>query len=117
MVKNLVNLHRLSWLQDNGDRHCIAGIPTVLQLIPVFIVNVKVIACVPVIGPVSRPRVHHHEPKAAVLETRVTRNYDGLTLDAKRVLCAEIETETILRNVVATIAATLRPGAVIGLPI
>ena len=38
-------------------------------------------------------------------------------MDAKRVSRAEIETETILWNIVATIAATLRPGAVIALPV
>ena len=37
-------------------------------------------------------------------------------MDAKRVCKAEIDTKAILRDVVAAIAATLGPGAMVGVP-
>ena len=90
---------------------------TVVQIIAVIIANINVIGGIPVRRPVLRPRVNHHERIATVLEARVTANYDRLALDAKPVSYAEIETETSFRNVVAAIAATLRPGAMVALPI
>lgn len=89
---------------------------TVVEVIPVAVANVNVVGSVPVWRPVSGPRINHHERIAAVLEARVTRNYDGLALNAKPVPRPEIKTETIFRNVIAPVTAALSPSAVIGLP-
>jgi hypothetical protein len=40
-----------------------------------------------------------------------------LAVDAEPVLTTEIEIETVLRNVIATIAATLIPSAMLDLPV
>src|SRR5579863_799688 len=111
MAESQVNLRHLPSLQHNGDRNRLAGMHTVVQVIPVIIANINVIGGIPVLRPVFRPRVNQHEPITAVLKAGVTRNYDGLALDAKPVSRAEMETETILGNVVASIAAALRPSA------
>ena len=88
----------------------------VVKVIPVVIANINVVGGIPVLRPVSWPRINHHERVAAVLEAGVARNYDGLALNAKPVSRAEIEPETILRNVITAITAPLSPSAVIGLP-
>jgi hypothetical protein len=89
----------------------------VVEVIPIAVADINVVGGIPVWRPVSRPRINHHERIAAVLEARVTRNYDGLALNAKPVPRAEIEAETIFRNVIAAISAALPPSAVIGLPV
>jgi hypothetical protein len=89
---------------------------TIVQVIPVVVANINIVSGIPVLRPVLWPRVNHHERIAAVLETGVTLNYDGLALDAKPMSLAEMETEAIQGNVVAAIATTLAPGAVIAFP-
>jgi len=89
---------------------------TVVKVIPVAVANINVVGGIPVWRPISWPRINHHERIAAVLEAGVTRNYDGLALNAKPMSRAEIEPETVLRNVITAITAALSPGAVIGLP-
>ena len=89
---------------------------TVVQVIPVAVANINVVGGIPVWRPVAWPGVNHHERIAAVLEARVSRNYEGLALNAKPVPHAKVEPETILRNVIAAITAALSPSAVIGLP-
>src|ERR1017187_2053107 len=89
----------------------------VVQLIPVVIADINVIGGIPVLRPVSWPRVNHHEGKTAVLEAGVTRNYIRLAVDAKPVFVAEIEAETSFWDVVAPIAPSLFPITVIASPI
>jgi hypothetical protein len=67
--------------------------------------------------PGFRPRVNQHEPKPVVLEAWITANYAELALDAEEVFTTEIESEAILRNEVAAIAAPLPPSAMLGLPV
>src|ERR1039458_888182 len=89
----------------------------VVQVIPVVIADINVIGGIPVLRPVSWPRVNHHEGKATVLEAGVTRNYIRLAVDAKPVFVAEIEAETSFWDVVAPIAPSLFPITVIASPI
>ena len=89
----------------------------VVQVIPVVIADINVIGGIPVLRPVSWPRVNHHEGKTAVLEAGVTRNYIRLAVDAKPVFVAEIEAETSFWDVVAPIAPSLFPITVIASPI
>jgi hypothetical protein len=103
-------------LQHNGDRNRLSRMHTVVEVIPVVIANINIVSGIPVLRPVLWPRVNHQKRIAAVLEARVTPNYDGLAPDAKPVSLAEMETEAIQGNVVAAIAATLSPGAVIAFP-
>jgi len=90
---------------------------SVVKVIPVVIADIHVVAGIPVLRPVLRPRVYHHEGIAAVLEAGVTPNDEGLAVNPKPMTLAEIETEAIFRNEVAAIAAALIPSAVIALPI
>ena len=110
-------IRRLLLLQRHDDRNRLAWIHAVVQVIPVVIADVNIVSGIPVRCPVLRPRVNHHERIAAVLEAGITSNYNGLAPDAKPMFRTEVETETVLRNVVTAIAAALRPGAMIGLPI
>ena len=89
----------------------------VVQVIPVVIADINVIGGIPVLRPVSWPRVNHHKRKATVLEAGVTRNYIRLAVDAKPVFVAEIEAETSFWDVVAPIAPSLFPITVIASPI
>jgi hypothetical protein len=68
------------------------------------------------LSPILGPWVNQQERKAAVLETRIPHKYGGATPDAEPVLTAEIDDEPVLRNVVATIAAALRPRTMLVLP-
>jgi hypothetical protein len=104
------------WLQHHGDRNRLSRMHTVVEVIPVVIANINIVSGIPVLRPVLWPRVNHHERIAAVLEAGVTLHYDGLALNAEPVSLAETETEAIQGNVVAAIAATLSPGAVIAFP-
>jgi len=53
-------------LQYYSDRKPDARIPTVVKVVPVVIIDVKVITIVPVLCPGFRPGIHEHERKAAV---------------------------------------------------
>src|SRR5579864_2628522 len=83
MARRRVTVWRLPSLQHDGDCNRFAGIPTVVKVIPVVIADINVIGGIPVLRPVIRPRVNHHERITAVLEARVTRNDHRLALDAK----------------------------------
>ena len=87
-----------------------------MQVIPVVIVNVNVVSIVPIISPTFWPRVNQHEPKPAVLEAGIPPNDDGAAVEAEPVPAAEVEREAVLRNIVATVAAALIPGAMLDLP-
>src|SRR5579871_562322 len=104
-------------LQDYRDRNRGSRVSAIVEIIPVVVVNVDVVCCVPIRPPEFRPWVHHHEPEAAVLEARVTPHHNGLARDPERVSRAEIKTEAILGNVVSAVASALGPGAMLALPI
>jgi hypothetical protein len=104
-------------LKHDGNRNSFTGILAIVEIVSVVIANVYVVGGIPVFGPVSRPRIHHHERITAVLEARVTINNDGLAPDAKPMPQAEIKTKGCLRDVVSAISPTLIPSTVIALPI
>lgn len=104
-------------LEHDSDGNRFTGILTVVEVVSIVVANINVVRGIPVLRPVPRPRVHHHERKAAVLEARVPPDDDWFALDAEPISVAEMETEAVLRDVVAPIAPPLRPGAVIGLPV
>ncbi len=112
-----MNPRPLRLLEHHGDRNRFTGIFAVVEIIPIVIANINVIGGIPVFCPVFRPRVHHHERIAAILELRVAPDYDGLAPDAKPVPDSKVEAETSLGDVVASISAALRPTAVIALPV
>src|ERR1700686_2980451 len=96
-------------VHKNGDCDSIPGIPTVVHVIAVpRIVDIHIIVVIPVVRPVFRPRVKDAEPKPAVLEGGIPANhYHRVTVDAERVIRAEVTSITVLRNAVAVVAATL----------
>ena len=90
--------------------------PAIVKVIPVVIVNVKVVGVIPVFCPVFGPRVNQHERKAAVLEAGISHEYRGAAPDAERVCTSKIEAEPVLRDVVTAIAAALPPSTMLALP-
>ena len=104
-------------LEDDADCKTEAGISAIVQVVPVVIADVHVVGSVPVIRPAFRPRVEEHEPITAVLESRIPGHDHGSALHTEPVLAAKRKLESVLRNVVATIAAALRPSAMLGLPV
>jgi hypothetical protein len=101
----------------NGDCDPVLGIPTVVQVIAVVgIVDVHVVVFVPVVGPVFGDRVQETEPVAVVLEAGIAaKNYQREAVNAEPVIPTKITAEPVFRNMVTVVAATLLPGAVLGL--
>ena len=83
----------------------------VVQIIAVAAeVHVHVVAVVPIIGPVFRPRIDQAEPIASVLEAALPADVcHGKTVDAEFVGLAIGTTETVIRNAIAGVAAALLP--------
>ena len=104
-------------LEYNRDRNPKAGISAIVQVVPIVIVDINVVGGIPVLRPALRPRVDKHERITTVLEARIASNNDGTAMDTKPVPAPKIENETIRGNIVAAIAATLVPGAMVDLPI
>jgi hypothetical protein len=117
-VQPLPKLHRVEPLHRDADRNSNVGIPAVEQIVAVIdIGDVDVVGVVPVIRPVSWPRVNHAEPIAVVLEAGISaHNEEGETVNAEPVVLAKISAEAIVRNAVAVVATTLLPVAVVGIP-
>ena len=90
----------------------------VVQVIAVVDVgHIDVIVVVPIVAPVFRPGVNFAEPITLILEARESANHqEGEAGDAKAVILAKVSTESVLRNAIAMVSATLLPGAVVGLP-
>lgn len=105
-------------VQVETDGNAIAGISAVIQIISVtVVVHVYVIIVVPIGIPVLRPRVHHTEPIAAILEAAMAADISHReTVNAESVILAIVATEPVIRNAVASVAAALLPCAVFGLP-
>ncbi len=101
----------------DGDGNPILGIPTVVQVIAVVgIVDVHVVVFIPVVGPVFGDRIQETEPVASVLEAGISaKNYQREAVNAEPVVAAKVTAEPVFRNVVTVVAATLLPGAVLGL--
>jgi hypothetical protein len=106
---------RLVHIDGNCDP--ILGIPAVVQVIAVVgVVDIHVIVFVPVVGPVFGDRVQETEPVAVVLEAGIAaKNYQREAVNAEPVIPAEVTAEPFFRNMVTVVAATLLPGAVLGL--
>jgi hypothetical protein len=105
-------------LHGDADRNSDVGIPAVEQIVAIIdIGDIDVVGVVPVIRPVSWPRINHAEPIAVVLEAGISaHNEEGETVDAEPVVPAKISAEAIVRNAVAVVATTLLPVAVVGIP-
>jgi len=103
-------------LQCDSDCQANARMPAVVKVVPIVITDVDVIGGIPICRPVFRPRIHQHERKAAVRETRIPHVHRRAG-HPEIVLTSEIETEAVLRNEVTAIASTLRPSAMIAVPV
>ena len=90
----------------------------VVQVIPVVDErDINIIVVVPVVSPVFRPRVNGSDPIATVLEARVSADdHEGETIDSESMFLTKVSAETIVRNAITAVAATLLPSAVIGIP-
>jgi hypothetical protein len=105
-------------LHRDAYRNSDIGIPAVEQIVAVIdIGDVNVVRVVPVIRPISWPRVNHAEPIAAVLEAGISaHNEEGEAVDAEPVVLTEISAEALVRNAVAVVTSALLPVAVVGIP-
>jgi len=105
-------------LHRDADRDSVVGIPAVVQVVAVvYVDDVNVVVVVPVIPPIFRPWVNGTDPIASVLEARISaHNHEGQTVDAESMVLTKVSAETIARNAIAVVTATLLPGAVIGAP-
>ncbi len=90
----------------------------VVQVIAVIgIDDINVVIVVPVIPPVFRPRVNGSDPIASVLEARVSaHNQEGQAVDSESMVSTKVSAETVVRNAIAVVAATLLPSGVLGFP-
>jgi hypothetical protein len=91
-------------------------IAAVVKVVSIVVVNINVIGVIPVFGPVFRPWINEQERKPTVLETRIPHVHNRARAKAEGMLAAEIQTEAVLRDVVAAITPTLPPGAMVGGP-
>jgi len=105
-------------LHRDADRNSGLGIPAVEQVIAVVDVHdIDVVVVVPVIPPVFRPWVNETEPIAAVLEAGISaHNQEGESVNTEPMVPTKVSAEAVVRNAIAVVAATLLPGAVIGIP-
>src|SRR5450755_3498548 len=118
-VQLIAKLHREGPLQRDVDGNSLARVVAVVQVVAVIhIVDVNIVVVVPVVPPLIWPRVNRTDPVALVLEARVSAyNQEGKAVDAEVVAGAKVSAVPVIRNAVATVAATLLPRAVIGLPV
>ena len=89
----------------------------VISVVVIVVIDVQLVGVVPVVRPIFRPRVHEQERIPAIGEPGIAQVHGGAVLHAERVLVPKGEREGVLRNVVAAVAAALRPSAVIAGPI
>src|ERR1017187_8608067 len=101
----------------NHDRESHIRITAVVKVVPIVIIDVKVVGVIPVVGPVFRPWIHQQERKALVLKARIPHVHNRERAHHEEVLAAEIEIEASLRQISAAVAATLLPGAMVGGPV
>ena len=107
--------HRVTTLHRDADRNSDGGISAVEQIIAIVnIVDVDVIGVIPVIRPVPWPWVNKTKPITTILEARISANdQEGQALDSERMAWSEVPVKSVVGDSVATIAATLLPGAMV----
>jgi hypothetical protein len=101
-----------------ADGNAIPWMAAVVQIIAItVVVHVDVIAVIPIVGPVFRPRVDQTEPIPAVLEATLPADiHHGEDVDAEPVILAIVAAETVIGNAVAVVSAALLPSAVLRPP-
>jgi hypothetical protein len=108
-----------SKLKDDADRNSrparMSAIEQVISTIDIVYINI--VRLVPVGSPVFWIWINHTEPIPAVLEAREsTFNQERHVVNAERVSPSIVNPEVSVGKAVAAVAATLRPTAVLGLP-
>src|SRR5450631_1381833 len=98
-----------SLYQDCDCKPLLRIIAVVEVITVIVIVDIKVIGGVPVLRPVCGPRIQEQERSPLILETRITQIHDRRRLEAEVVLRAEVQIESVLRDVIAAVASALRP--------
>jgi hypothetical protein len=94
-------------------------VPAVVQVVPiVLVIDVHVVALVPVIPPVPRPLVGERDPVAVILEAGVPAYEDHReAVHAEVVVASPVAPEAVVGDAVAVIAAPLTPRAVVVAPV
>jgi len=118
-VRAICQTHFGTLVHVDGNRDSIPGIATVVKIVAVVrIGDVHVVVVVPVVGPVFRPGINQAEPEPAILEARIPANHHhGVTVDAKRMACAEVTVVAVFGDAISLVATALLPVAVLGLPV
>jgi hypothetical protein len=117
-VQPLLKLHSAHPLERDTDRNSSAGISAVVQIVAIVnISDIDVIVVIPVISPIFRPWVKSTDPITVILKAGISaNNQEGKPGDAEPMVLTKVSTESVIRNAVAAVAATLLPGAVVGIP-
>jgi len=107
------------FLHRNPDRYPGPRIPAIKQVVSiVYVIDVDVVRVIPVVSPVFRPWVDGTEPVSAILETRVSsHHHEREDADSEPMIPSKVSAETFIGNTVSVVSATLRPSAVIRLPV
>jgi len=102
-------------LHRNADCNADARVPLVVHVISIVCVdNVHIVGFIPVVCPVTWPRINQSEPIAAVLEAwKAANHHIGLAVDHERVVRAKVSVVPVVRDAVAVISTTLLPRAVV----
>jgi hypothetical protein len=104
-------------LRHDRDRDGDARVVAAVKVVAVVESDVDVVGVVPVVSPGLGVRIDDQEREAAVPEPRVALVDHRLFAEAERMLPSEASVEAIPRDVPAAVAATLRPGSVLVLPV
>jgi hypothetical protein len=104
-------------LHQDRNRKSGTRVSAVVKVVPVVIVDINVIGVVPVVCPVFWPGIQEQKRKASVREARIAHVKRGKAAQPEVVLASKIKTEGGLRNLVAAIASTLHPGAMLAFPL
>ena len=106
-------------LHRDADCNTYAGMPAVIQVVAVIVIdNINVVGVIPIGRPITRIWIDHTEPVATILEARISTDYqEGKSANAEAMSHSKVATETIVRNAKTVVSAPLLPAAVIGLPV
>lgn len=84
----------------------------------VHVIDVDIVIVVPVVAPGIWPGIDGTDPVALVLKARVSaHNQEREGVDTEAVARAKVSAISVIGNAIPAVAATLLPGAVIGLPV